>query len=186
MYKLRVVQSLALVAVLGGFSSAAAAPQQPARVPWKPVAMALLRVDDAPPKNWQVYRSEKRKQFILVQMGARFLLADLESRRVFELAAHTLTRTKEALEWADPGDPPASPSANSAAPAASTASAAKPASVQRASQPDSAKPAKLLLASSDWSMRDVGPAMRIRFRLTDEGRDFDVQFPIQPDLRQFY
>lgn len=150
----------------------------------------MLRVDDAPPKNWQVYRSEKRKQLLLVQIGARFLLADLESRRVYELAAHTFTRSKDALEWADPGDPPAtSPAAGvaatSAAPTSSATSAAK-ASVQRASGDDAAKPAKLLLPSSDWSMRDVGPAMRIRFRLTDEGREFDIQFPIQPDLRQFY
>jgi hypothetical protein len=176
---LRYLASLALLA--GAAIPVAAAPQQPARVPWKPVAFAMLRVDDAPPKNWQVYRSEKRKQFLLVQIGARFLLADLGSRRVYELAAHTFTRSKDALEWADPGDPPAT----SAAPASPATPAAK-ASVQRASGADSAKPAKLLLPSSDWSMRDVGPAMRIRFRLTDEGRDFDIQFPIQPDLRQFY
>lgn len=149
----------------------------------------MLRVDDAPPKNWQVYRSEKRKQFLLVQIGARFLLADLESRRVYELAAHTFTRTKDALEWADPGDPPAVPTAAGVAATSAAPTSAAPAvkaGVQRGSGDNSPKPAKLLLPSSDWSMRDVGPAMRIRFRLTDEGRDFDVQFPIQPDLRQFY
>jgi hypothetical protein len=173
---------LVFLAVLAALATpVSAAQQQPARVPWKPVAFAMLRVDDAPPKHWQVYRSEKRKQFLLVQIGARFLLADLESRRVYELAAHTFTRSKDALEWADPGDPPAT----SAAPTSSAASVTK-ASGQRASGDDSPKPAKLLLPSSDWSMRDVGPAMRIRFRLTDEGREFDIQFPIQPDLRQFY
>jgi hypothetical protein len=162
-----------------------AAPQQPARVPWKPVAFAMLRVDDAPPKHWQVYRSEKRKQFLLVQIGARFLLADLESRRVYELAAHTFTRSKDALEWTDPGDPPATQPAAGVANAAA-ATDRKASGARRTSQSDSAKPAKLLLPSSDWNMRDVGPAMRIRFRLTDEGREFDIQFPIQPDLRQFY
>lgn len=156
-------------------ASIPAAPQQPPRIVWKPVAMALLRVDDAPPKTWQVYRSDRRKQLLLVQIGARFLLADLQARRVYELSSDTLTRVKNTLEWTDPGDAPAQPAAT-----VDATSDAKPASDQ------SARPAKRLLPSADWSMRDVGPAMRIRFRLTDEGRDFDVQFPIQPDLRQFY
>jgi hypothetical protein len=168
----------ALLAGLGGL--APAPPQQPVRVVWKPVAMALLRVDDAPPKNWQVYRSDKRKQLILVQIGARFLLADLQARRVYELSADTLTRVKDTLAWADPGDAPAPPAA-SVAPSSESQpdGSARPAA-------GSAKPAKQLLPSADWSMRDVGPAMRIRFRLIDEGREFDVQFPIQPDLRKFY
>lgn len=156
------------LALFGGSLVGTLAAHQDAPVRWKPVAMALLRVDDAPPKNWQVYRSEKRKQLILVRIGARFLLLDLQSRRAYELAARTLVRKQEALEWNDPGEP------------------AQSASSAQAARDESAKPDKLLVPSSDWSMRDVGPAMRIRFRLTDEGRDFDVQFPIQPDLRQFY
>jgi len=174
---------LAVAATLLAAGGSSAQPQKAARVPWKPVAFALLRVDDAAPKNWQVYRSDKRKQFLLVQLGARFLLADLQSRRVYELAADTLTRVKDTLEWTEPGDPPAP---SSAADATVAAASAKPAAAQRGSADEAAKPAKQLLPSSDWSMRDVGPAMRIRFRLTDEGREFDIQFPIQPDLRQFY
>jgi hypothetical protein len=35
-------------------------------------------------------------------------------------------------------------------------------------------------------MRDVGPMLRITFTLTAEGREFNLQLPIQPDLRKFY
>ena len=167
MFHFRWLTALALLACLTALGDAN--PQDP-RVLWKPVAMALLRVDDSPPKNWQVFRSDKRKQFILVQMGARFLLLDLQARRIYELSPRTLTRKNDVLEWTDPGDTPS----------------AQPASNVPATAEEKARPDKALLPSSDWSLRDVGPAMRIRFRLTDEGREFDVQFPIQPDLRQFY
>ncbi len=42
------------------------------------------------------------------------------------------------------------------------------------------------LATSEWSTRDVGSAWRIRVKLADEGRVFDIQIPQTPDLRGFY
>jgi hypothetical protein len=48
---------------------------------------------------------------------------------------------------------------------------------------DSDKPAKPL-ATSEWSSRDIGSAIRIRVKLTDEGRSIDIQIPIIPDLRR--
>ncbi len=45
------------------------------------------------------------------------------------------------------------------------------------------KPAKPL-ATSDWSTKDVGSAMRILLKLADEGRIVDIQIPQVPDLRQ--
>ncbi len=47
------------------------------------------------------------------------------------------------------------------------------------------RPAKPL-PTDDWTVRDVGPARRIRAKLASEGRVLEVQVPIQPDLRQFY
>ena len=47
------------------------------------------------------------------------------------------------------------------------------------------KPSKPL-PTADWTVRDVGPARRIRAKLSAEGRVLDVQVPIKPDLRQFY
>jgi hypothetical protein len=43
-----------------------------------------------------------------------------------------------------------------------------------------------LLATSDWSVRDVGPAELIKFTLGDYGRVLEVELPHPPDLRAFY
>ena len=50
---------------------------------------------------------------------------------------------------------------------------------------DSDKPAKPL-ATSDWSTRDIGSAVRIRVKLASEGRSIDIQIPQIPDLRGLY
>ena len=139
-------------------------------VVWRKVPMALLRVDDEAPKTWQVYRAEKRKQSLLVQIGARFLVLDIEARRVYELAERTMTRKDDSsVEWNDAPEPAPNAAADPAGPAKKKG-----------------EPARLELPSEDWTMRDVGPMMRIRLRLSTEGREFDIQIPIQPDLRQFY
>jgi hypothetical protein len=41
-----------------------------------------------------------------------------------------------------------------------------------------------LLATSDWTTRDVGSAIRVRLKLTEEGRLLDIQIPQIPDLRR--
>ena len=38
--------------------------------------------------------------------------------------------------------------------------------------------------TSDWSTKDVGSAMRIQVKLSDEGRLIDIQIPQVPDLRR--
>ncbi len=189
-------QSLALLAACCA-APTSAQPQDDARVLWKPVPMALLRVDDRAPKNWHIYGAEKRKHALLVQIGGRFLLLDAQAKRVYEIAPRTLTRKDDTLEWNDAGaaisaaarhPPVAADSSGSgatsrqAAPAKASTGAPEPALSGAAPE----LPDKALLPSSGWSMRDVGPMLRIRLRLTDEGRDFDIQIPIQPDLRQFY
>jgi hypothetical protein len=45
------------------------------------------------------------------------------------------------------------------------------------------KPAKPL-ATSDWSTKDVGSAMRILVKLSGEGRIINIQIPQVPDLRR--
>jgi len=47
------------------------------------------------------------------------------------------------------------------------------------------KPAKPL-ATSDWSTRDIGSAIRVLVKLADEGRVIDIQIPQMPDLRGIY
>ncbi|MBZ5695351.1 MAG: hypothetical protein LAN36_08310 [Acidobacteriia bacterium] len=43
-----------------------------------------------------------------------------------------------------------------------------------------------LIPSTDWTMRDVGPAELIRLTLGDYGRVLEVSLPHMPDLRPFY
>lgn len=44
----------------------------------------------------------------------------------------------------------------------------------------------LLVPSSEWTERDVGPAELIRFTLGDYGRVLEVSLPHPPDMRPFY
>jgi len=167
-------QFRALLAGCGLLLAAVTVPAQEAsHVVWKRVEMALLRVDDSPPKNWQVFLAGKRKQLLLVQIGARFVMLDVGAKRVTELAPRTLRRMEDGtLQWDEAAADKAEP---------------QPAKSGASSEPQPGRlPARQVLPSADWVMRDVGPMLRIRLRLTEEGRDFDIQIPIQPDLRQFY
>jgi hypothetical protein len=47
------------------------------------------------------------------------------------------------------------------------------------------KPEKSL-ATTDWTLRDVGSAQRIQVKLSEEGRLIDIQVPQMPDLRGLY
>jgi hypothetical protein len=40
------------------------------------------------------------------------------------------------------------------------------------------------LATSDWSTKDVGSAIRVQVKLSAEGRLLDIQIPQMPDLRR--
>ncbi len=48
---------------------------------------------------------------------------------------------------------------------------------------ESDKPAKPV-ATSDWSVKDVGSASRILIKLADEGRVINIEIPQMPDLRR--
>jgi hypothetical protein len=48
-----------------------------------------------------------------------------------------------------------------------------------------AVPARLI-ATSDWTVRDVGPAEQIKLTLGDYGRLLQVDLPHPPDMRAFY
>ena len=55
-------------------------------VAWKPIEQALLRVDDQPVKNWNVYEESKKGDPLLLAMGNRFLLIEIHDHKIFELA----------------------------------------------------------------------------------------------------
>jgi hypothetical protein len=79
---------------------------------WKPIEDALLRVNDAPPKEWGVYRIGKKNEPLLLQMGSRFLFIDVHDRQAFELDASKIERKAGELLWSL-ADRPAKPLAAS-------------------------------------------------------------------------
>jgi hypothetical protein len=123
------------------FATAGAAPAAAEQLTWKPAQLAMLRVNDAPPKEWDVFQIEKKDDRFVVQLAERFLLLDAVQRQVFELDPAAIERQGSDLLW-DPERRPEKP-----------------------------------LATSDWVLRDVGTAFRIRVRLDEEGRALDLQFP---------
>ena len=133
--------SALLLLAVAGFAQAADT------VTWKPISDAILRVDDRAPKQWSLYRVDKKTDSLLLQLGGRFLLVRPDQESVFELSPTELKRRGSDLLW-------------------------------RATDP----PGKAL-PSAEWTSRDVGAALRILFRLTGEGRQFDIQLPHAADFR---
>jgi hypothetical protein len=77
-------------------------------VSWKEIENALLRVNDAPVKEWGVFQSGKKRDPLLVQIGTRFLLIKIHEREIFEVDASTVKRRPDELLW-NPNDHPAQP-----------------------------------------------------------------------------
>jgi len=94
-----------LGAVFGSFL-AARAKDKP--LSWKPIEDALLRVNDAPPKEWGVYRTGKKNEPLLLQIGNRFLLIEVHNRHVFQLDLSKIEHKSGELLWS-PADRPATP-----------------------------------------------------------------------------
>jgi len=86
--------SLALLCVCG---SAVWGKDKP--LSWKAADEALLRVNDAPPKEWEVYRTGKKNDPLILQLGSRFLLIESHDHRIFELDAAKIERKKDEVLW---------------------------------------------------------------------------------------
>jgi hypothetical protein len=79
---------------------------------WRPIEDALLRVNDAPPKEWGAYRVGKKNEPVVLQIGTRFLLIQSHDHQVFELDPSKVERKSGVLLW-HPADRPAKPLATS-------------------------------------------------------------------------
>jgi hypothetical protein len=77
-------------------------------VAWKPADQPMLRVDDRPVTDWNVYQEAKKNNPLLVAMGNRYLLIDQQKRQIFELDATKIAHKGTDLYW-DPADRPAKP-----------------------------------------------------------------------------
>jgi ABC-type microcin C transport system permease subunit YejE len=88
------------------FAAPAYAADKP--VTWKPITQALLRVNDQPVKNWNVYEQNKKGDPLLLAMGDRYLLIQVHERKIFELAPTKIEHKGTELLW-DPATLPAEP-----------------------------------------------------------------------------
>jgi hypothetical protein len=107
------IVSLAALAILGallGFGTGAWAKDKP--LSWKPIEDALLRVNDAPPKEWSAYRTGKRNEPLVLQIGNRFLFIQSHDHQVFELDPAKIEHKTGELLWSL-SDRPARPLATS-------------------------------------------------------------------------
>lgn len=77
-------------------------------VTWKPITQALLRVNDQPVKNWNVFEQNKKGDPLLLQMGDRYLLIQVHERKIFELPSAKIEHKGTELLW-DPAALPAEP-----------------------------------------------------------------------------
>ena len=82
-----------------------------------------------PPKDWNIYRANRKGDVLLLQLGGRFLLLDTRKQEVREIDPGSVTRDKNTLSNTG-GEKDGKP-----------------------------------IPSSAWSVRDVGAARRILFKL---------------------
>ena len=75
---------------------------------WKEIDDALLRVNDAPVKEWGVYQAGKKRDPLLIQIGNCFLLIKIRERQIFEVDPKNVQRKTGELLW-DPNNHSAQP-----------------------------------------------------------------------------
>ena len=153
-----VFYSLLIVGAIGGMGAAALAPSASAfalsasafakdkPLVFKSIESALLRVNDAPPKDWEVYRTGKKNEPLLLQIGNRFLLLETSGHQVFELDSSKIEHKTGELLWS-PSDRPDKP-----------------------------------LATSEWTVDDIGAAFVVKVKLQSENALVDLQLPHPPNV----
>lgn len=94
------------VAILAAIASSALARGKP--LDWKPADQALLRMDDHPVSEWNLYQADKKDNRFLLQVNARLLFVDVANHQIFELDPSKVEHKGSDLRW-DPDDRPDKP-----------------------------------------------------------------------------
>ncbi len=97
---------LAIFTAVFAFNRTTPAKDKPAA--WKGIDDALLRVNDAPVKDWGVYQTGKKRDPLLVQINNRFLLIKIHEHELFEVDPAKVQHKSDELIW-DPSDHPTQP-----------------------------------------------------------------------------
>jgi hypothetical protein len=95
---------LALAILLAAFSLPARAQTKSV---WKSVAFAIVKLDDGPPKSWNMYHTEKHG-VLLVRIWKRYLLIDMNQQEVYDIDPTTVKPNTESVDWS-PANKPSEP-----------------------------------------------------------------------------
>ena len=79
---------------------------------WKPIADAVLRIDDRAPKQWSLYHAGKKFDPLLLQLGSRVLVIYVRNQAVYDIPPAQFEHKGEDLLWRE-ADKPAKPLATS-------------------------------------------------------------------------
>lgn len=128
------------------------------RIHWKSVEQAQVKLDDKTPLAWNIYQPDKKDKKSAKKTSNLVLL--LLGHRYLLLNADARLVYEIPLASLQP----------------------------RGQEFESEDPPANghLVPSTDWSVRDVGPAELIRLTLGDYGRILEVSLPHPPDMRPFY
>ncbi len=102
---------------------------------------AILRINDEPPKEWNLFREGKKTNALILQVNDRLLLIEIHEQQVKELDATAVKRSEDSI----------------------TTVAKNP-------------PGKVL-ATTEFTVRDIGIASRIHFKLTADSQTVDLELP---------
>jgi len=75
---------------------------------WKQADAALLRIDDHPAAEWNLYQVNKKNDLLLLKINARFLLVDVPTHQIFEIDPSKIEHKGDNLRW-DTADRPNQP-----------------------------------------------------------------------------
>lgn len=78
-------QRLQLLALALALACLATAVSGETQLHWKPVDEAQLKLDGKPPRTWNVYQPDKKKEsnLVLVLLGKRYLVLDMKAKLVY-------------------------------------------------------------------------------------------------------
>jgi hypothetical protein len=76
----------------------AAAVTHPAdKTTWKRMDSAILRINDEPPKDWNLFREGKKTNALILEVNNRLLLIELHDQQVKELDTASVKRTGDSV-----------------------------------------------------------------------------------------
>jgi len=73
-------------------------------VEWKQVVMGIVKLNDEPPRSWNMYYSGKRG-WVMLRLWKRYLLVGLRDEEVYDIDPQSFTVKGETLVWNNPEFP---------------------------------------------------------------------------------